>query len=65
MKQAVVKITKSSNPGYWYAGFIGQIFTVEFPSFVDEDHVQKYTVMPSPGTDPLFNINVDDCKVLM
>lgn len=65
MNQTVVKITKASNPSYWYAGFIGQIFTVESPSFVDDDKVLKYTVVPSPGTDPLFNINVDDCKVLI
>lgn len=57
-----VTIVKSSDPGYWYAGFIGQSFAVEPSTVVDEDKIPKYTVIPSPGTDPLFLINVDDAK---
>lgn len=62
LRPRIVKIIKSDNPGYWYAAFIGQTFNVEPDSFLDDDRIQKYTVIPSPGTDPLYLINVDDCK---
>ena len=61
----IVKIIKASDPGYWYAGFIGQIFNVESSTVVDEDNRPKYTVIPSPNTDPLFLINADDAKPIL
>lgn len=61
----VVKVIKSSNPSYWYAGFIGQVFTVEPVSEFDEyDKCYKYTVVPTPGTDALYMISVHDCQML-
>ncbi len=59
-----VQITKCSNPGYWYAGLVWQSFTVEDFSLIDTDKIEKYVVEPTPGTDPLFMINVEDCKLI-
>lgn len=56
-----VKIVKCSNPGFWYAGLVGQSFEVEDHQIVDIDKNEKYEVIPTPGTDSLFYINVDDC----
>lgn len=60
----IVQIIKSSNPGFWYAGLVGQNFTVEDVAIIDTDKVEKFTVVPTPNTDPLFLINCEDCKVL-
>ena len=58
-----VKIVKCTNPGFWYAGLVGQTFDVEPSAKVDTDCVKKYTVVPTPGTCALFLINVDDCQL--
>lgn len=60
-----VRIIKSSDPGYWYAGFIGQKLAVEDYQLIDTDKIEKYLLVPSPGTDPLFMINVEDCQPVM
>lgn len=60
----IVKILKASNPGYWYAGFVGQMFNVEDYNLIDTDKIEKYVVVPTPGTDPLFMISIEDCTLV-
>lgn len=60
----IVQIIKSSNPGFWYAGLVGQNFTVEDHTIIDVGRVEKFTVVPTPGTDPLFYINCEDAKII-
>lgn len=60
-----VKIISCSRPSFWYAGFVGQTFTVERDIFFDEhDKVYKYEVKPTKTTDVLYLININDCKAI-
>ena len=61
----VVKIVKTSNPAFWYAPLVGQVFNVEDNSFIDDDKAHKYTVVPPKGSDPFLLINVEDTKVVL
>ncbi len=61
----IIKITGCENPASWYAGLVGQIFTVEDGITRDTDGKDKYTVKAPEGQDPLFFISVIDTKKIL